>query len=414
MRLLAIRGDVTAQRIIDTGNAYHITRGLWSNINKSDFIGAVKNQGWGFQGTLNGNTPNPDYALRDRDGRPLKVKSSSRWWADPSNPGYRKEYLQKAKQWIDNGATSLQRDDPEFGVRQWRDKRDPISGEELLEFYRWAREQIEQYAGGKITMSFGDFGTGDAGMHSFRECFDYRITETHFNRHSPSYLLRLGREAREQGRLIVVSGMEQQPVEMFRLALAGCYATGSLFVLPWDQFNIDVLKDRNAKRVFIEPEHLADLSGFVRANAGYLDGYADAAVGGYDLKETRYGNEEPVRVEGGSGKLSAFLRAKPGDPAAPVVVHLVEWGQATPARLFVDPARLFPGRPVRISLRTPKPYDAAAHTQAQQAGDYQTLVDSRVLEQTDDHRVAIPPLGPWGLVVIEDATQPALVPVPGA
>ena len=400
MRLFAVHGDITAERIIATGKAYHITRGVWSYINDKDFIGKAKALGWQFQGTLSGNTPNPDHALLDRDGQPLKLDVNNQWWADPTNPGYREEYLQLAKQWIDNGATSLQRDDPQFGLWHWRDKRDPIPEDVLLEFHRWARAEIERYAGRRMTISTNNHGT-----HPFIQCFDYRMTEIRFNRLSPSHLLEISKDARREEKLFVVTGQEEQPVDMFRLAVAGCYATGNLFVLPWDQFNVAVVKDPAAQRTFIDPEQLADLSGFVRANARYLDGYEDAAVGGHDLKETRYGTQAPLRVEGGSGKLSAFLRARPGDPAAAVVVHMVEWGQRKPASLIVDPARLFPGRTVRVTLRTPKPYEAGEHTLAQETGDYETLVDSRVLEQSDGIHVAIPPLSPWGLVVIEGETQ---------
>jgi hypothetical protein len=89
------------------------------------------------------------------------------------------------------------------------------------------------------------------------------------------------------------------------------------------------------KRLFANPADFADLYGFVRSlgQTGYLNGYEDAAVGGDDLKETRYGETPPITVHGGSGKLSIFARAKPGEADAPVVIHVVESGESQPATL---------------------------------------------------------------------------------
>jgi hypothetical protein len=58
-----------------------------------------------------------------------------------------------------------------------------------------------------------------------------------------------------------------------------------------------------------------------------------AAVGGYELEETRYGNFPPLAISGGSGRMSAFARAQPGLATTPVAIHLVEWGNGTPFQL---------------------------------------------------------------------------------
>ena len=96
---------------------------------------------------------------------------------------------------------------------------------------------------------------------------------------------------------------------------------GMLFIVPWDQFG-----GVNKPRVFNRPEDLADLYGFVRANASWLDGYEDAAAVGYRLADPRWVDGPPLNVEG-SDRLSAFVRAKPGESAASVVIHLVDWGE---------------------------------------------------------------------------------------
>jgi hypothetical protein len=397
MRLFYVRNEITKERIIAAGKDYHITWGVWSYINDKDFIAQIKSLGWQYQGTLNGGTLKPEYALLGRGGQRLGTTEKN-FWADPSKAGYREEYLQIAKKWIDNGATSLQRDDPPFGEWNWRKKRDLIPDDELVEFHSWARREIEKYAGRKITMS-----TNSGEDRPFMKCFDYRMTEVRFDHMTPSYLLQVARKARKQGMLFVVTGQQERPVEEFRLAWAGAYATGSLFVVPWDQFNVKQVYDKNAKRIFIDPNELADLTGFVRANARYLNGYEDAAVGGYDLQDSRYGSEAPVTIEGGSGKLSGFIRAQPGETMAPVVVHLVEWGKATPAVIQMRRDLFFGEHPVKIQLRLPAAYDKESHTRAEITNNYQSLAREITLTPTirgNRIRVSVPAMEPWGILVV--------------
>ena len=144
--------------------------------------------------------------------------------------------------------------------------------------------------------------------------------------------------------------------------------------MPWDQFQNVVLDPvtrvprvpvHKLPRIFIAQEKFADLTGFVRANADVLDGYEEAAIGGYDLQDTRFGDKAPIRIEGGSGKLSAFLRAKPGDAHAPVVIHLVEREQGATSTLRLPNARFFGKHTIKVTPREPLPYDPALHANAQ-------------------------------------------------
>jgi hypothetical protein len=157
-------------------------------------------------------------------------------------------------------------------------------------------------------------------------------------------------------------------------------------------------------RIFIAPEKFADLTGFVRANADVLDGYEEAAVGGFDLEDARWGDDAPLRIEGGSGKLSAYLRAKPGDADAPVVIHLVEREQGAPATLRIPTARFFGHGALRVKLRVPLPYDAALHAKAEQDKDYRSLIRETTLATTTEAAwtlVPLPTLSPWGILVVE-------------
>ena len=157
-------------------------------------------------------------------------------------------------------------------------------------------------------------------------------------------------------------------------------------------------------RIFIAPEKFADLTGFVRANAKYLDGYEEAAVSGYDLQDKRFGDEPPVRIEGGSGKLSAFIRAKPGDANAPVVIHLVEREQGASTTLRLPTARFFGTNAIKVTLRVPLPYDAALHSKAEKDKNYRSLIRETTLTTTTEGAwtlVPVPALNPWGILVVE-------------
>ena len=203
------------------------------------------------------------------------------------------------------------------------------------------------------------------------------------------------------------------PAEDYRWVWATSYATGNLYIVPWDQFQNVVLDPvtrvpripiNKLPRIFIAPEKFADLTGFVRANAKYLDGYEEAAVSGYDLQDKRFGDEPLVRIEGGSGKLSAFIRAKPGDANAPVVIHLVEREQGAATTLRLPTARFFGQNAIKVKLRVPLPYDAALHSKAEKDKNYRSLIRETTLTTTTEGAwtlVPVPALNPWGILVVE-------------
>ena len=109
-------------------------------------------------------------------------------------------------------------------------------------------------------------------------------------------------------------------VQLKRNVISTTYATGSLSRVPWDIF--EQTKDGSG-RYFGKVEKFADIYGFVRANDKYLADYCEAGGFGRDIAEDRYGSDQPVVVDDSSGELYAFLRAKPDDKDAAVVVHLV-------------------------------------------------------------------------------------------
>jgi len=421
MRLFRLdQKGVSPERMLAAGEEFHITRGVWSYIEDEAFIKQVRAKGWEFQGSLGMSLTNPALALRDREDKPIGTIGQSDqppFRADNANLEYRRLYLERAKRLVDMGVTSFQRDDPDEGFFDWgkKGRRDAIPDADLLEFHRWVRTEIEKHAGRKLT-----FSTNFHSNPPFMQVFDYRMTEVRFRSMdgtkeiiSPSVIRLIGLYARNEKKLFVLTGQEDRPAEEYRWIWATSYATGNLFIVPWDQFQNVILDPvtrvpripvNKLPRIFIAPEKLADLTGFVRANADVLDGYEEAAAGGYDMQYTRFGTDAPVSVEGGSGKLSAFVRAKPGDAKAPVAIHLVEKEKGAAATLRLSTARFFGRQKFKVTLREPLPYDAALHAQAEKDKSYRRLIRQTVLPTTTDGAstlISLPPLKPWGILVVE-------------
>ena len=421
MRLFRLdQKGLPAERILAAGSDFHITRGVWSYIEDESFIKSVRAKGWEFQGSLGMTLLDPALALRDRENKPIGTNGQSDkapFRANNANPEYRRLYLERAKRLVDLGVSSFQRDDPDEGFFDWgkKGRRDAIPDAELLEFHRWARTEIEKHAGRKLT-----FSTNCHSDPPFMQVFDYRMTEVRFRTMdgtkeviSPRRIREIGLTARREKKLFVLTGQEDMPAEDYRWIWATSYATGNLYIVPWDQFQNVVLEPVTREpripwsklpRTFIAQEKFADLTGFVRANADVLDGYEEAAVGGYDLADARFGDDVPVRTEGGSGKLSAFLRAKPGDANSPVVIHLVDREQGAATTLRLPTARFFGKTALKVTLREPLPYDAALHAQAEKDKNYRSLIRETPLTTTTEGAstlVSVPALNPWGILVVE-------------
>ncbi len=391
MRLFHLRKD---RDLIAAGKAFHITRGDWSYIKAPDFIKKVRELGWSFQGTMNAVTRDPEQALKDKDGKPVldHFKKPGRYWADWSNKKHRDWYVAELKQWAELGVDSIQRDEP-TAVRHW-------SVANAVAFFKDMHGRFEKEIGRKVPMScnlawnrsmFGGRGWPIAKL------FDFGMAEMAGRDVNPAFLRAAALDARKRGKFLIYTTYHDLRAPTYRRAVAACYANGMLFIVPWDQF-----AGTRSPRVFSRPEDLADLYGFVRANAALLDGYEDAAVAGHGLKEARYGKSAPVALEGASD-VSAYVRAKPGDEKAPVAVHLIDWGRAGAFRAKLRTALFFGGKPLRVELRTPKRYDRKRHDQAEQSKKYDELSATSLLGVAADGKwsvVRVPSVKPWGILVV--------------
>jgi len=391
MRLFVKKKD---QAELKAAKAFHITRADWCYINDPEYIKMVHELGWSFQGSLNAVTHNPEFAKKNKDGTPMldHFGKPGRYWADNENKEYQKWYLEQMVKWIEAGADSLQRDEPTTC------RRTPIP--EAAKFFKYIHPIFEKEIGRHITIScnlawngsmFGGKGEPVAML------FDYGMVEMTRDKVRPDFFWNACKDARERGKALVYTSWQNLGVDNYRLAIAGCYANGMLFMVPWDQFG-----GINKPRVFSRPEDMADLYGFVQANARYLDGYEDAAAVGYKLKDSRWENNPVLKMEQGD-KVSCFVRARPGEEDAEVVVHLIEWGEGQAFKIKLRNDAFFRGGKIFTALLRPIPYEAEMHEKAEKSKDYSSLSRKTDLQTTEKDGwtiVEIPRLEPWGILIV--------------
>lgn len=274
-----------------------------------------------------------------------------------------------------------------------------------LEFHRWWRQELNDYAKRYVPVSSNN-GLHDHG--AIHRLFDYWIGELNWTDSEPETLYENMREVLALGKGQTVTmplrreaTVTPEWIARIRQTIATSYALGMHIEAPWDTY-LPILGETPA-RFFGNPADYADLFALVRARAALLDGYELAAATGGSLEDPDWpANEAPVMVIGPSSRVFAFTRALPGQAQAPVVVHLVDCSaQPRPFTISLNPAVLFGGKPLRLSLITPRPYDETAHNQAADSGDFASLVQQRVLGEGKLTACELPPLSPWGLLVIQ-------------
>jgi hypothetical protein len=138
-----------------------------------------------------------------------------------------------------------------------------------------------------------------------------------------------------------------------------------------------------------------------------MNGYEDAAVAGNGFRETRYKNSLPMMFKNDSTGLYAFMRAKPGDPSAPIVIHVVNWSdQNTACKLLLLKSALFDDAIGEIKCYLPVAYNEVIHEQAKATSNYSLLRKEkipRILNDSDYMTIEVPSLDIWGIIVIEKA-----------
>ena len=394
---------------------------------------------------------------------PSKRNWSRTLWGCMNNPELERGYVADLKKSIDSGAQVMQRDEPEgnYLAVKWggcfcehcmaafrkflakkltADERRKLGVEPVDHFdYRAylaklnapVGDEFGRWDGGRLKQLFEQFQLDStvafhqrtraaldrlAGRHVAMSCnngvakwspvqleFDWAFGELSFSHAQPDYLLSAFHAALEHGRLQVVTmpksshtGDLEPPRSRTRPTVATAYALGGWCMVPWD-----VYMPGDTPRYFGEPEQYADLFGFIRAAAPWLDGYSEAAVTGVTGRDTRYEDRPPVTVLD-HPEVLAVVRAKPGQSDAPVVIHLVDWSsQPRPFKIALDPTTLSGGHPWRVSLLQPTAYNAEAHRTAQTSGKFASLIQKQELGHGYLTTASIPALHPWGIVVLE-------------
>jgi hypothetical protein len=222
-------------------------------------------------------------------------------------------------------------------------------------------------------------------------------------------------EAREHKRNQVFT-LCRRDVRVNRYVIAMTYAMGSHLIVPCDVYQ--QVTATTSTRLYGKPSEYADLYGFVRSMSEFMDGYGEAAVTGWKLEDWA---SDRVRIDG--EQAIALVRAKPGDAAAPVVVHVVDYKPDAGRTLAVSATALGFDDHVKATLYTPVPYDKQLHATvikraealrgnnmrgAKQARAFAPLRRSAPLKLTTrDGKIIVklPQLDVWGVVVFERANR---------
>jgi len=408
--------------------AFHATGFYWCNGPNVDYFRDIVRRGYTVQGWLSTILPDTVFGNTRQQGRILDqqgelvtgpwMRAFKGWWGCMNSPEYRQVYLDYIQTYLDAGCESLQMDDPGQNMTAvawggcWcpycREKaarlgKQPpeIQAASTYEFYRDMRRAMNDHAGRHVPFSCNAH-PGEARF--FDDIFDYGMQELNEDQARPGRLHAAVKQAESHGKAILFTYVSRD-LRRTRATIALAYAMGTHIIVPWD-----VYLGTGVPRQFGTAEEYADLYAFARGAAEYLDGYTEAAM--IRPHEGPVSSEpSPVNVSGASADLALFVRAKPGDRDAPIVLHAVESGEESkPFQLRLNPARLFGQRPVTIELLSPRPYDEAVHAKAEVSKDFAPLVHRRRLATGFVHTVDLPALQPWGLIVVSPAEGEGLWP----
>ena len=286
-----------------------------------------------------------------------------------------------------------------------------FQADSTLAFHSWWREKLNQQVGRQVPVSCNN---GVRHWDAVELLFDYCIGELTSTSARPEFLVGAMQRAAELGKTQSVTmplrrGGPQETedwVRHTRQTIATVYALGGHIEMPWDTY----LPTPDAQRYFGRPENYADLTALVRGLARFLDDYSGAYVAGCGVQDGNGRDEpQPLRLLDTARGVLASVRAVAEDPAAPLVIHLIDWrDEPQPFSLSVRPQAFFGSAPLQFRLFTPvEPYDAAAHERAFRTGDYAPLVRQQELARGWESTLRLPALTPWGVLVVQpDVSAP--------
>jgi hypothetical protein len=425
---------------IRDAKAYHATRIEWCLSFDEQWIKKVRDAGFYYGGELNANLAdrmpeqvnNPTYAhgrICDVKGNlitaPWMSQSTPKpYWGCVNSPDYRGIYLESAKKLIDAGVNSIQTDDPMANMAAFNwggcfcrhcvakaainfvelndpDQRREFARKSVEEFYRDMHERINELSGGSVLLSSNNFG----GVWDFPySVFDSGIA--HYDYSNPANLIRLSRYASAAGKHQSLA-YRTKSIKAYRRMAGFCYAAGLGILCPYDTYLRST--PQGTERLFIEPEKIADIFGFIRGCRKYLDGYEEAAVDVKGIEELRYEGVKPLNVR--YKDIYGIVRAIPSKPLEPVAIHLIDWNGANrPFSIEINNANFFNGLPFEAKLLMPVDYAPDVHARASEDGRYQTLVAQSTPEQAvagGITTIRIPAINPYAIVVLQHINEQA-------
>ena len=192
--------------------------------------------------------------------------------------------------------------------------------EATVAFHERTRRAADKRAGRHIVFSCNN---GVRRWTAIERSFEWTTGELNCPDANPAFILEAVQRAESLGKRQVITmpkTADREHMDPLRLltreTIAMAYACGTQCLVPWDVF-----MPGNGPRYFGTPEQYADLLGFVRATATYLDDHDYVEAGGFGF-DPGPETQSFLKVEGG-GRLCGVARRRPGDPTAPVVVHLI-------------------------------------------------------------------------------------------
>jgi hypothetical protein len=254
--------------------------------------------------------------------------------------------------------------------------------------------------------------------------FDYAISETMVSTATPENIhnranatLGLSKKQvfstpkfRSQGEL-----SEPARLRVNRNVIAHAYACGGLMMVPWDVYE---QTPSGNDRFFGLKQDYADLYGFVRGIAPYLDGYVEAAAFGKNMPLAIY--QPNVFNSIFPDSVYAIVRVIPKSINSDVVIHFIDWRIIkSPFSVSLIKSNFFMGNSFSLKFLQPALYNETQHNlcetnaaaarpanelfSAKQSSYYQALVNTSTVFGSESNQtvtVNVSKLSPWGILVI--------------
>jgi hypothetical protein len=197
--------------------------------------------------------------------------------------------------------------------------------------------------------------------------YDYWISEVSGPNHTQNWFWTLKDTSITHKKKFLTTSQNLFTTSDFRRFIAGSYAVGINYMVPWDMYIED---PPTGRRLYSAKTDFADLYGFIRGISGYLDGYEDAFGNGDTatnaIEDSRltgdYVGTPPAKVTTGSNMVICVHPRQARGHDGPRGGPPGGMGGDTPAlHHLVKISRLFPDKQLTVKLLTPKLYNEAEH-----------------------------------------------------